>query len=78
MLIGSIEKIGTDISLKYTLNFRDTTYSALLNTMSRLHQNVFPFTPVESVTISQGENQGKGFILTVISGRIISLDNMKP
>ena len=77
MVIGAIEKNGTDISLKYTLNFRDADYSALLNTMSRLQQNVFPFTPVESVSISQGENQGKGFVLTVISGRIISIESMK-
>lgn len=78
MVIGAIEKNGTDISLKYTLNFRNADFPALLNTMSRLQQNVFPFTPVESVTISQGENQGQGFVLTVISGRVISVESIKP
>lgn len=77
MVIGAMEKNGADISLKYTLNFRDRDYAALLNTISSLQHNVFPFTPVESVTISQGEDKGKGFVLTVISGRVISLESTK-
>lgn len=78
MIIGAIEKNGADVSLKYTLSFSNTDYSALLNTISRLQHNVFPFTPVESVTISQGENQGRGVVLNVINGRIISFEESKP
>lgn len=78
MVIGALEKTGTDVSLKYTLHFRNTDYSTLLNTMSQLQRTVFPFTPIESVTISQGEDQGKGSVLTAINGRIITHEGSKP
>jgi len=78
MVIGSIEKNGADVSLKYTLSFSNIDFSALLNTINQLQRNIFPFTPVESVTISQGENMGRGFVLNVINGRIISFEVSKP
>lgn len=78
MVIGPIEKNGTDVTLKYTLSFNHTDYSALLNTISRLQRNIFPFTPVDSVAISQAESNGKGFVLSVVNGRIITFEGSKP
>ncbi len=78
MVITAIEKKDAEVSLKYTLSFSNTDYSALLNTLGELQHNVFPFTPVESVAISQGDNKGKGGLLKVINGSVISFEGNKP
>ena len=78
MTIGSLENKDGDVTLKYTLNFSKIDYSALLNTIGQLQSSLFPFTPVESVTISQRENQGRAEVLYVITGRIISIEGAKP
>ncbi|MDD5284968.1 MAG: hypothetical protein PHD54_03865 [Desulfuromonadaceae bacterium] len=78
MVIDAIEKKGEDVSLNYTLSFSNTDYSALLNSIGQLQRNVFPFTPVESVAISQKEIEGRGVVLNVIKGRIITFEGIKP
>ncbi|BCS54711.1 hypothetical protein [Geobacter sp. SVR] len=77
-VFGAIEKNDGNASLTYTLSFTNRDYSTLLDTISQLQRNVFPFTSVDSVTISQKEQQGKGAVVCDISGRITSLEGVKP
>ncbi len=72
LVVGAVEKKGDEAFLKFTMTFRNGDFSSILNCIGRLERNVFPFTPVDSVSISQTEESGRGFSPVVISGRVIS------
>ena len=78
MTIGSVEKKGSDASLQYTLKFINPNYCDLLTTISRLQQAVFPFTPVDSITISAAEQGGKGVLEFAVTGTILTPERIKP
>lgn len=78
MTITGLEKKGGDISLQYTLKFINPNYCELLNTISRLQQAVFPFTPVTSIVISQTDQGGKGALDFTITGTVQTIEGIKP
>jgi hypothetical protein len=77
-VFGTLEKNGDNASLNYTLSFINRDYGILLDTISQLQCNVFPFTPVDSITISQKEHQGRGAVICAISGRVTSMEGPRP
>ena len=78
MTIGSVEKKGGDASLQYTLKFINPSYCDLLNSISRLQQAVFPFSPVDSIAISAAEQAGKGVLEFTVTGTILTPERIKP
>jgi|GEM_PF-2015392 len=78
MTIGSVEKKGGDASLQYTLKFINPNYCDLLNSISRLQQAVFPFSPVDSIAISTAEQAGKGVLEFTVTGTILTPERIKP
>ncbi len=78
MTIGALEKKGGDISLPFTLKFTNPNYCNLLNAVSQLQQSAFPFTPVNSIAISQAEQNGKGVVEFTINGTVLTPERNKP
>ncbi|HEX9023477.1 MAG TPA: hypothetical protein VF799_06545 [Geobacteraceae bacterium] len=78
MTIGALEKKGGDVSLTFTLKFINPNYGNLLNAVSQLQQSAFPFTPVNAIAISQGEQNGKGVVEFTINGTVLTPERNKP
>jgi hypothetical protein len=78
MTIGTLEKRGGDVSLTFTLKFTNPNYCDLLNTVSRLQQAVYPFTPVDSIAISQVDRNGKGVVEFTVNGTVLTPERNKP
>ncbi|MBI2353987.1 MAG: hypothetical protein HYV06_02970 [Deltaproteobacteria bacterium] len=76
--ITAMEKKGGDASLQYTLKFTNTSYSNFINAVCYLQQTVFPFTPVDSITVSQAEVNGRGVVAFTVVGKVLSLDRGLP
>ena len=77
MTITTLERKGGDVSLQYTLKFISPKYSDLLNALTRLQQSVFPFTPVNTIAISQSDQSGKGAVEFTINGSILIPERIK-
>ena len=78
MTITALEEKGGCVSLQYTLKFANPKYNELLNTISQLQQNVFPFTPVNGIALTQTERNGKGAVEFTISGSVLTHDRHTP
>jgi len=78
MTITTLEKKGGNLSLHYTIKFINPQYSVLLNAVSQLQHSVFPFSPVNTIAISQTEQNGKGVLEYTISGSVMTPERAKP
>ena len=78
MTIATLEKKGGDVSLAFTLKFTNPNYCDLLNAVSRLQQAVYPFTPVNTIAISQVDHNGKGAVEFTINGTVLTPERNKP
>ena len=78
MSITALEKKEGTVSLTYTLKFINTNYCELLNAVSYLQQDEFPFAPVNSIALAQAEQNGKGVVEFTITGSVLTPDRSKP
>ena len=78
MTIGTLKKEGGDVSLPFTLKFTNPNYCDLLNAVGHLQHEVFPFTPVNSIAIAQGEHDGKGVVEYTIDGTVLTIERRNP
>jgi hypothetical protein len=78
MTITALEKKEGNVSLTFTLKFVNANYCELLNAVSLLQQDVFPFTPVNSIALAQSEQNGKGVVEFTITGSVLTPDRGKP
>lgn len=78
MAITAMEKKGGDASIQYTLKFNNSNYCDFLNAVGYLQRTVFPFTPVDSITVSQGELNGKGIVAFTVNGKVLSPVRNRP
>lgn len=78
MTIAALEKKEGDVSLQFTLKFINPNYCELLNSVNQLQQAVFPFTPVNSIAVTQAEQNGKGVVEFTIIGSVLTPERNKP
>lgn len=78
MTITTLERKDGNISLPFTLKFSNTDYCRLLNVSNQLQHSVFPFTPINTITLTQAEKDGKGVVEYTIIGSILTMLRNKP
>jgi hypothetical protein len=78
MTITALEKKEGNVSLTYTLKFINTNYCEMLNAVSHLQQDVFPFAPVNTIALAPAEQNGKGVVEFTIIGSVLTPDRSKP
>ncbi len=78
MTIATLVKKGGELSLQYSLTFIDPGYCDLLNAVAYLRHSTTLFTPVNSLAVSQVEQNGRGGISFIIKGTVVLPEGSKP
>jgi len=78
VIVAAIEKKGGEVSLAYTLKFKNQDYSTFLNAISYLQESALPVTTINDITISKGEDSGKSVVLFTITGKVLTSEKSKP
>lgn len=76
--VTAIERKNDEVSLPYTLKFKNHDYSSFLNAISYLQESVFPLSSVSSIAIAQADDAGKGGVIFTINGKILTNEKSKP
>jgi hypothetical protein len=72
MTLEALARKGGEVSLGYSLQFINPDFDQFLTVVSYLETASFPFTPVDSVAISQARKNGKPVLSCTITGRVLA------
>ena len=72
LTVAAIEKKGDMASIPYILKFNNHSYHEFINAIRYLQKSSSPWTPVNSITISQSTAPGKGPVVFTIAGKVLA------
>jgi len=78
MTITTLERKGENVSLPFTLKFSNPNYSDFLNNVGQMQRSVFPFTPINSIALTQTEQNGKWIVEYTLTGSVLTVDRNGP
>jgi hypothetical protein len=70
--ISALERKGGELSLQYSLRFDNPDYDEFLNLVSYLELAAFPFSPVDSVTLTGGRANQRKVLSCTVSGKLLA------
>jgi hypothetical protein len=72
VVVTAMEKKGDMASIPYVLKFNNHSYHEFINAIRYLQKSSSPWTPVNSISISQSTVPGKGPVIFTIAGKILA------